>query len=124
MMSVALVEDDEGGDPHEIVFGIRRQNLETREVTDYDFDQATGRKYIQDDGTAKLVMYLVLSAIQPLVNASKAKTIVMETFHPYLPQKAMGKYARISSELERCGFTMKEHRRDGTDGKDYWLFTR
>lgn len=124
LMSVALLEADDGGDPHELVFGIRLENLRTWEITAFDFDQATGRKYIQGRGAADLVMYLVLSAIRPLVNHSNAKTIVMESFHPNLPAKAMGKYARISSELKRCGLKLKDHWRDGTDGKDYWLFTR
>ena len=47
----------------------------------------------------------------------------METFDSNLPPAAMGKYMSVCNHMGILGYEMTEYRRDGTDNKDYWLFT-
>lgn len=91
LMSVVLFKDDSGGDPHELAFGIRRQDVFTGTTSNYAFDHETAKSYVPKD-KRQLVSLLVLSAVRALVERVRPKIVVMETFESNLPAPAMGKY--------------------------------
>jgi hypothetical protein len=69
-------------------------------------------------------MLLILASVRKLVEFVNPDTVVMVTYEPDLPAVAMGKYMRICNHMGLLGYTQTEYRRDGTDLKDYWLFTK
>ena len=69
-------------------------------------------------------MLLVLMGVRMLMNEVKPNVVIMTTFETDLPVSAMAKYMRISNHMGICGYTQTEYRRDGTDQRDHWLFTK
>jgi hypothetical protein len=56
-----------------------------------------------------------------LVDKINPRHVAMETFHSHLPPAAMEKYRAIERIFSLLGYNQSTWR-DGTDGKDYWLF--
>jgi hypothetical protein len=69
-------------------------------------------------------MKLILDAIRKLVDEVNPQVIEMSTYEESLPPEAMAKYYSITNLLGQCGFGMTFYKREGTDLKDYWLFTK
>jgi hypothetical protein len=123
-MMVGLTEDDHtGSDPFELLFGIRRRSLETGITTPPRYNHATACQYIPKS-QRNAVMLLILASVRKLVEFVNPDRVVMVTYEPDLPVVAMGKYMRICNYMGLLGYTQTEYRRDGTDLKDYWLFTK
>jgi hypothetical protein len=124
VMTVALVEDEESGsDPFEIVFGIRSKHLIAGTTGEPSFDHATARKFVPKEHAAA-VMDLVLDSLTMLVEHVNPSTVTMATYESDLNVAAMAKYMRISNHMGTLGYRQTQYRRDGTDLKDYWLFTK
>jgi hypothetical protein len=124
VMTVALVEDDNSGsDPFELIFGIRRKSLETEAVSLPEFDHTTARSCVPRENAAA-VLDLILDAVSALVDHVNPSTVAMVTYEADLPVAGIAKYTRISNHMGLLGYTQTEYRRDGTDRKDYWLFTK
>jgi hypothetical protein len=123
LMTVAMIEDDGGSDPFELVFGIRRTNIETGITSEPAFDHETARKYVPKD-QSEAVMLLILASVRLLVESVNPTSIVVETYEADLPPEAMGKYFRICNHLGVLQYKQTSYRRDATDLKDYWLFEK
>lgn len=123
-MSVALVEDvNDGESPFELVFGIRFTNIETGVISGPFFDHDTARQYVPKDRAAQ-VMDLIVACVNRLLDEVAPSVVAMETFEANLPAVAMGKYMRICNVMGLNSYAQTEYRRDETDGKDHWLFTK
>ena len=123
--SVAFFDADanDSGVVHELAFGIRTQNIDSGVVSGFAFDHATARRYVTRE-RADVVSFLILRAIGELVTEIHPSQIAMETHENKLPAEAMGKYMKVISKLGLLGFGMTTYRRDATDFKDYWFFSR
>jgi len=123
-MAVALIEDEGGGtDPFALTFGIMRSGMEGGTIYGPLFDHAACRKYVNKTN-APAVMKLILEAIRKLVDAVNPQIIAVTTYEEELPHEAMAKYYNVTNFLGQCGFGITSYKRDETDLKDYWLFTK
>jgi hypothetical protein len=123
-MAIALIEDEEGGtDPFALTFGIMKTPIDGGAAEGPFFDHATCRTFVSKEN-AEAVMNLILVAVRKLVAEVEPQTVEMATYEEALPPPAMAKYYRITNCLGQCGFGMTSYQRDGTDQKDYWLFTK
>lgn len=124
VMTIALVEDDDsGGDPFGLIFGIRKKDLDTENIVGPFFDHDAARKYVPKEHSGA-VMLQILLGLTLLVQHVNPSMVAMETYETDLPVPAMAKYMRICNHMGLLGYAQTEYRRDGTDRKDYWLFTK
>jgi hypothetical protein len=122
LMSVMLIPDESGA--FELCFGIRKRNVENAlEVSPPDYRSETAKQFVPRTETEN-VRSAILSTIEALVKAVKPEDIIMETFHANLPPRAMKKYDLICEILAKNFYRLTDQFRDGTDGKDYWSFSR
>lgn len=122
-MQVALYEHDHGPNPFDLLFGIRRQDLDTGAVSGAFFDLQTVRLVVPK-AQRQNTLGRVLESLILLVRYVDPFEITMQTFYGDLNAGAMLKYDRISSALGVLGYSLKAYWRDGTDLKDHWLFTK
>jgi hypothetical protein len=70
-------------------------------------------------------MDLVLNGVSALIDSVNPHIVEMATYEADLGHEAMRKYSRISDLLRyNYRFEVTNYWRDGTDLKDYWLFTK
>ncbi len=123
-MQVALYEHEDQPNPFSLLFGIRRQNLDTFHVGPADFDHATVRELIPK-GQRENTLDKVIESIQMLVESVDPFEITMETYDENLDAEGMKKYSHISNALAELGYTETLLPRDGTeDQRDHWSFTK
>jgi hypothetical protein len=124
VMAIALIEDAERAGVFALVFGLLVSDLEGANEQGPFFDHATARKYISR-ADAIPVMDLVLNGVSALIDSVNPHIVEMATYEADLGHEAMRKYSRISDLLRyNYRFEVTNYWRDGTDLKDYWLFTK
>lgn len=123
VMSVVLVPVD---DPqaHDLRFGIRENSLSKEwKVGGLDYTKECVEKYIPKEWRAFVLMQ-VSRAVRTLVDKVKPGNITMETYYAGLEQKALQKYALISTAVCGSGYLLGDQFHDEESEKDYWLFTK
>jgi hypothetical protein len=108
---------------YDLQFGIRVHNAHNGNVSEPDFTIETSRKYIPDHARSQVAAVL-RNAIARIVGHVHPYSVTMETFYPNLPDKALRKYQAISAAIEECGYKVADAFRDGTNGTNYWFYTR
>lgn len=123
VMSIILFPT-ERPDTLELCFGIRTKvgaNLET--VSEPDYSKETANLYIPESGKHS-VLRGIREAVLGIAKNSKVPYIIMETYYPNLPPKALVKYVTISNELFDADYLVEEEWKDDETGINYWLFKK
>jgi len=108
---------------YDLQFGIRVHDAHNGDVSGPDFTIETSRKYIPDYARSQVAAALC-NAIARIIRHVRPHSVTMETFYPNLPDKALRKYQAISAVIEGCGYKVADAFRDGTNGTNYWLYSR
>jgi hypothetical protein len=129
-MSVMLVRGDSYLDEpldkekeiYDLQFGIR-VHWHNGDVSEPDFTIETSRKYIPDYARSQVAAVLH-NTIARMIKDVRPRFVTMETFYPNLPAKTLRKYQVISAVIEGCGYKVADEFRDGTNGINYWFYSR
>jgi hypothetical protein len=108
---------------YDLQFGIRVHSAHNGSVSGPNFTIEATRKYIPDYARSDVAAVLH-SAITRIIRDVRPHFLTMETFYPNLPDKALRKYQAISAVIEGCGYKVADAFQDGTNGVNYWFFSR
>jgi hypothetical protein len=123
VMSVVLVPIH-NPESHDLRFGIRENSLSKEwKIGGLDYTKECVDKYIPREWRA-FVLLQIGRAVRVLIDKVKPDNITMETYYAGLDQRALGKYAVISTAVGGCGYLLGDQFRDEVSKKDYWLFTK
>lgn len=107
---------------YDLQFGIRIRNLVHGTVSPPDFSSASSVLFIPPE-SRRHVGANVRNAVLRLLDHKRPHALTMETFHSYLPAKAMAKYHAITTLLLNVGYELQDQFRDEETGIDYWFFS-
>jgi hypothetical protein len=112
----------ERDDTLELHFGIRTR-ISDGPASPPDYSKEGADLYIPKL-SRQIVRDLIRACVIHVVPDADPKYIVMETFYPNLPDRALQKYAAICGAIQICGYELIEEFRDETSGINYWAFSR
>jgi hypothetical protein len=119
LMAVMLTRT-ERGDTLELHFGIRTR-ISDGPASPPDYSKEGTDQYIPRL-SRQIIRDLIRACVIRVVTGARSEYIVMETFYPNLPVKALQKYAAICGAIQICGYKLIDEFRDEISGINYWTF--
>jgi hypothetical protein len=108
-------------DTLELCFGIQTKH-DGSGTSPPDYSKETTDQYVPKSGRLQVLTRITV-AIDWLVEESKPRYIIMETYYSNLNQIALKKYDSVVSILALAGYALEDRWRE-ENGIDYWLFKR
>jgi hypothetical protein len=119
-MVVRLTTDQDG--LYDLRFGIEeRENDKPDWTLGMDYHIEVSKRLIPKKHRSA-VLDMIISALEAIIANCTPQRITMQTYHQYLPAKAMAKYIKIEQNLKKWGYETTVDTEDGTTGIHYWLF--
>jgi hypothetical protein len=123
VMSVILFPTAQA-DKWELCFGIRtKSGPELDDISEPDYSKECAETYIPKEYNSQ-VLARIRRAVVEIASRCNSTYIIMETFYPNLPPKALIKYITISNELFDLNYLVEEEWKDEQSGINYWLFKK